>query len=196
MNPLLAGERLRVAQVIGCFENGGAQRQAYNLVLGLSALDIDARGIAVRYAGDFVRWNAPTTPFIELGADRSNVLTVARAALRMRRLVATWRPHALHVQGTDSLPFVHFCLRGLRRRPLTFFTWQDSGQVLDQKGRARRRLVRALAACTAVFGSSTDVANRLSAASGLPNVGVFHGGVDEAPATRPSAPRPLQARPT
>src|SRR5881394_2872047 len=112
-----APERLRVAQVIGSFEGpGGAQRQAYNLVLGLRELGADSLGIALRRLGDYAEGDAGAG-FTELSADRRRPLTVVRAAYRFRRLVSRWRPHVLHVQGNDCLPFVHYCLRGTRGAP-------------------------------------------------------------------------------
>jgi len=181
-------EALRVLQVIGSFEGGGAQRQAFNLVLGLDDLGVNVLGVAVRRLGDFVRWNRWQSKFVELGADRHRPLTLLRAAYRFRLLVRRWRPDAIHVQGSDTLPFVCYALRGTRNRPRIFFTWQDSGRVLHQQGHARKRMLRALADCEEVFGSSSDVASRLMEAGRLPSVGIFHGGVPESLPARPVAP--------
>ncbi len=182
------GEKLRIAQVIGTFGGGGAERQAYNLAVGLGELGCDSVGVSLQEAGDFIHGAESSVRFISLAIDKRSRFSVLCGLWRFRRFVRRFRPHVVHVQGTGCLPFVVHSLRWLRKRPHLCFTWQDSQNVLQEAGPFRRRMVPALRKCDAIFGSSERVARTIADTVGLQRVGVFHGGVAERPESVPSLP--------
>lgn len=170
-----------VAQVIGTFAGGGAQRLAYNLALGASDHGWRSIGIATREVGYYGESGGTTTPLIALGADVRRPLSLVKAALRFRALVRCHRIDVVHVHGAPSLPFVVAATRMLSRRPKIVFTWQDSESVLEPRQSATRLMIWALRHCARVSGSSRQVAAKLSERAGIDNVGIFHGGVPVTP---------------
>jgi glycosyltransferase involved in cell wall biosynthesis len=180
---------MRIAQVIGSFDGGGAQRQAYNLMVALEEQGVVSRGIAVRRAGRYVEPQR-AADVVSLGADRRAKLSQISAMLRLRKVIREWRLDVLHVQGTGCLPLVVASVLGMRSRPRVLFTWQNSETVLSQTGVKRQLMVWAMKRCDALFGSSHRVAELLQQSLGGKNVGVFHGGVPVRPVAIPDPAQP------
>jgi glycosyltransferase involved in cell wall biosynthesis len=171
----------RVAQVIGTFGGGGAQRMAYNLAIGLAEEGAYSLAIAIRTEGNFASAADGTIRLVALGADKLKPLSIVRAFLGLRRLIREERLEILHAHGAPSLPLVVLATIGLRPRPKLAFTWHDSEYVLRQKGWRKWLTVWALKRCNSVTGSSRAVAEKLGAKAHLQGVGVFHGGVPATP---------------
>ena len=172
-----AGTGLCVAQVIGSFGGGGAQRLAFNLAVGMKRQGIRSLGIALRAEGNYAEGANHGCSLFALKADPANPLSVLNAFLALRRLLREERVDLMHVHGAPSLPFVVLATCFMRSRPKVVFTWQDSESVLDKEGISRQLMIWALRRCAAVSGSSRLVARKLAERAGLANVGVFHGGV-------------------
>lgn len=170
---------LRVAQIIGTFGGGGAERLAYNLACALHDQGVSSAAIALRQRGTFSEDGAVETLSLDIRSE--SPIELLRAVRRLRRCLAERGINVVHVHGSNALPLVALAVRRMRPRPMLLFTWHDSQRVLD--GRSwRDRLVRwALRRCDRVFGSSSDVADRLHRACGRP-VEVFRNGVPELPA--------------
>jgi hypothetical protein len=173
------GAGLCVAQVIGSFGGGGAQRLAFNLALGMTRQGMRSLGIALRAEGNYAEGtsNADGFSLVALKADPGKPSSVLRAFFALRRLLRKERVNLVHVHGAPSLPFVVLATRFMHKRPKLVFTWQDSESVLDKGGISRTLMIWALRRCDAVSGSSRLVARKLAERAGLSDVGVFHGGV-------------------
>jgi len=167
----------RVAQIIGTFGGGGAQRLAFNLAVGLAQLDVRSTAVALRYEGEYGEASNTGVNLVALNARKKNPVSVFNAWLRLRTLIFREKPDVVHVHGAPSLPFVATSLCLMQHKPRLFFTWQDSESVLTGLGWRRRIMIWALRRCDSVSGSSHDVAKKLAERAGLRNVGVFHGGV-------------------
>ncbi len=176
----MSGAQTRVLQLIGDFEQGGDGRVARNLALALRQDGMDANCIALRSKALGERGH-PADAAMGIGA---GLLTNLRGGWRLRRLLLEDRPDLIHVHGPSSLVFLQAVVRTLPKRPRVWFTWHDSGSVHG----ARRRSVRwAVAGCERVFGSSTEVASRLSVALGGRSVEVFRNGIPPLPITTAAA---------
>lgn len=174
-----------VAQVLGSFSEGGAQRLAYNLAVGAGLRGARSFAIALRDSGHFAETPPREVSLRALGAGRGGFIQGLKGIVALRRLIVRESIQVLHVHGTRSLPVVVLATSGIRRRVKIAFTWQDSENVLDRAGWQRRVLTWAVRQCDHVSGSSRDVARRLERRTGVANVGVFHGGVPE------TAPNPV-----
>jgi len=170
------GAELCVAQLIGSFGGGGAQRLAYNLATGMAQRGMRSLGIALRAAGNYAE-GAQGCHLLALQAEPQKPLSVLRAFFALRRLIRDEHIDLIHVHGAPSLPFVVCATRFMRHNPKLVFTWQDSESVLDKRGISRRLMIWAMHRCDAVSGSSRLVARKLTERAGLNDVGVFHGGV-------------------
>jgi glycosyltransferase involved in cell wall biosynthesis len=196
MNSVSARTKLqaspRVAQVIGTFGGGGAQRMAYNLAVGLAAQGAYSLAIALKTEGNFANAAGDEIRIVALGADRLKPLSIIKAFRGLRRLIREERLDVLHAHGAPSLPMVVLALLGLRPKPKLAFTWHDSESVLTHRGWRRWLMVWALKRCNSVTGSSRAVAEKLAAGARLQGVGVFHGGVPGRPIpTRHATASPL-----
>jgi len=181
---------LDVAQVVGTFGGGGAQRVAYNLIRALDAAGVRSRGIAVRDVGDYAA-SAESPEMAALRAHEGGLVGRFKAMLRLRRLIRRWNLNTLHVHGSNSLPLVMAAIQGMADRPNVFFTWHDSQSVLEGGSAASRKaLVWALRRCDGVYGSSASVAARLRSGAGLPRAEVFHGGAPVRAEARPDPAAP------
>lgn len=177
---------LRVAQVIGRFDRGGAQRLACNLgdaianlgetsiIIGL-AVDTEAAGAAK--AGEAPRYVVNA---------RGSLLRQISAARALRRLIREQDIEMLHVHGVHCLRFVDVAQRFMRDPPRVVFTWHDStSMVLPRSKRSRHRaLRRALRRCDRLFGSSREVARRLAEATGRHSEALINGVAVTEPAHR------------
>lgn len=182
----------RVAQVIGSFGGGGAQRMAYNLAVGLAEQGVHSVAIAIRTEGNFANAANDGIRLVALGAERKRPLSVVSAFLGLRRLIREENLDVLHAHGAPSLPMVVLAAQSLRPRPKLAFTWHDSESVLTQRGWRRWLMVWALKRCNSVTGSSRAVAEKLAVGARLEGVGVFHGGVPAGPTpTRHATASPL-----
>ncbi len=172
---------LRVAQILGSFGGGGAQRLAYNLAVALGKHVSASFAVAALDAGHYASTPQDGVTLVALNARSGGVLGLIRAAAKLRRLIVSNKIDIVHVHGTGSLPFVVAATLGLRRKVGVAFTWQDSEKVLQDSGWRQRILVWAIRKCDHVSGSSRNVAARLEQGAGIRNVGVFHGGVPMTP---------------
>ncbi len=172
-----------VAQVIGAFGGGGAQRVAYNLGLGLRSLGVECIGIAVRRAGDYAEDRS--LPVVSLDAGDRGVWKMLRAMWRLRRLIRLRRIDLIHMHGSTSLPLCALAMLGMRRRPRMWFTWHDSGLVVG-RGWRWRLMGWALNQCERVFGDSRQIVEKLQVLPGLAGrLEVFPNGVPEMPERLP-----------
>ncbi len=167
---------MRIAQIIGSFRGGGAQRIAWHLACALDTLAISS---AIAVKPDGLAFDAPV-----LGERAIQLRTSAMPARvrELRRLLERERFDWVHVHGSGTLVLVAMALRSMRRPARLAFTWHDSAEVLGGAWH-RRRLIRwALTRCDVLFGSSRDVARRLQDACGR-EVRVFPNGVPVVPAS-------------
>lgn len=165
-----------IAQVIGSFSGGGAQRLAWNLACALSNRRGASLAIALR-AG--VRPGPAEA--IELGLARG-ALDMARGPLALARVLRERRVRVVHAHGSESLPLVALACGLVQPRPLLCFTWHDSGSVLAQGGVRGVALRSALRRCDVLSGSSRSVCDRLDEALGKRRAVVFRNGVPPSPA--------------
>jgi glycosyltransferase involved in cell wall biosynthesis len=179
-----------IAQVLGSFSDGGAQRLAYNLAVAIGELGKRSYAVALRDAGHFAEHVPSGTTAVALQAHVGGRIGRLRAMRAFRAVVKRENIGVVHVHGTRSLPFVVLALWGLRPKVRLAFTWQDSENVLEKPGLGTRVLAWAIRRCEVVSGSSRDVARRLGANARVRNVGIFHGGVPVTalPDSRPAAP--------
>lgn len=187
---------IRIAQVIGQFDGGGAQRLAYNLAEALAASGVESTAIALRQAGGFATPQDNGVMVYQVGCDRQSKWSLVRGLLRLRKHIRTGRYDLIHVHGSASLPFVVLAMKGVRDRPRLWFTWHDSSRVLDGTPRQQRSMVDALSRCDRIYGSSRSVVERLVQRSGLDTVEVFVNGVpvgDETDARDVQRPRMIWA---
>ncbi len=172
-----AGSRtLRIAQVIGSFRGGGAQRIAWHLA---RALDEVAMSSAIAIKPDGLAQDAGVLGDRTVQLRGGSVLARTR---ELRRIFERERFDWVHVHGSGTLGLVALALRCMRHPPRLAFTWHDSAEVVGGRWH-RRHLIRwALSRCDLLFGSSRDVARRLREASGK-EVRVFPNGVPVRPAS-------------
>jgi len=172
-----ANKCFTVAQVVGTFGGGGAQRLAYSLASALAGRGARSLAIAVREIGSYHMVNQNGVVVRELGCRAGSPLSLLRGARRLRSIVGRENIDVLHVHGTGTLPFVDFAMRGFKGRPAVFFTWHDSESVLEGPLAKTRRLTAALRRCDQVYGSSASVSSRLRERAGLAGVSTFRNGV-------------------
>jgi glycosyltransferase involved in cell wall biosynthesis len=170
-----------IAQVIGEFGGGGAQRLAYNLALGMADEAGRSLAIALRATGNYGEAAPRGMELATLGANVRRPLSLVKAFFALRRLIRRSHIDLLHVHGAPSLPFVVLATRMMWPKPRLVFTWQDSESVLEKNNWRSRLMIWALRRCDAVSGSSRLVARKLADRAGLAKVGVFHGGVPISP---------------
>lgn len=171
---------IAVAQILGRFDGGGAERLAWYLTTGLERCGANVVAIALRGAEPSRAAN-----------DRAAVVLAPPRGLPrgllvfwLRRVLSRLRLDVLHCHGANALPLCATALVGLRH-PRLCFTWHDSESVLARGSWRRRLTAWALRRCASVSGSSAGVAARLQAAAKLPHAPtVFRNGVPESPATR------------
>lgn len=170
------GEQLTVAQLIGSFDGGGAQRTAMNLAQAVAGAGCRSIAVAVRSPGAFAATQSTVSTYsLSEGAK----IAAAHAAIRLRSLVAAQRIDVLHIHGSSCLLLAAAATIG-RKFPRLYFTWHDSGSVLEGSPTKRWATRWALDRCTGVFGSSRGVASRLESAwGGRKPVSVFYNGVPE-----------------
>lgn len=173
---------LRVAQVIGTYAGGGAQRQAASLVHALADRGHHSLGIAVREEGAFAETSASRHRFLSLGADDRGVFSLVASIARLRSVIRRERIEVLHVHGSYSLPLTFAACIGLRNPPKIVFIWHDSG-IVWSKGMPGRHQRMAIRRCAALLGSSRAVADWLRGIAPDAAVDVFHGGVPIADAS-------------
>lgn len=154
----MATHDLVVAQALGSFGGGGAQRLAYNLASALRPRVTRSLGIVLRERGEYDEPDGPEV--LDLSSERRGRLAGARLILALRRLLISERVDVLHVHGSRSLPLCAAACAGLSRTRL-FFTWHDSGSVGVSGALSSRAMRWALRRCAGVFGSSSDVCRRL-----------------------------------
>ncbi len=169
---------LRVAQLIGTFGGGGAQRQAAALVESLAVRGHHSMGIAVRSVGPFAESSAHRSAFVSLGASQRSLLGAAPALARLRAIVRRERFDVIHVHGSFSLPLAISATMWQSVRSKVVFIWQDSGIVHAGKlPPVPQRL--AIRRASGLLGSSHAVSAWLQGLAPRSQVGVFHGGVPE-----------------
>ncbi len=186
---------MAVAQVIGRFCGGGAERVALNLAAGMPERGVRSYAVAVRAGGHAGSELPSGVERIDLGADRRRPLTVLRAALRLRRLVRAQRIDVVHVHGRDCLALCAAAMLGVRGRagrPRLVFTWHSSEGILRERGPASWLARWALRRCDRVYGSSSDVVEQLAARFRMRRrPAVLRNGVagmEGPPAARPTRP--------
>jgi glycosyltransferase involved in cell wall biosynthesis len=173
-----------VAQVIGSFGGGGAQRLAYNLAVGLARRDVRSICIALRSAGGYVQQKDDGVETLDLQADQVGPLGRVRKLLELRMLLRTSQVDLVHVHGTATIVFVALALTGMRRRPLLWFTWHNSEFVMNETGFRGKALHWALRRCDRLFGASSSIVSRLRAQSAFSaDIQVLRNGVPERPRT-------------
>jgi len=185
---------LRVAQVIGSFRGGGAQRIAWNLAVGLNEHAV-SHAIALKENGLPDQTDPHQPDPLEARASivrcrRGSPLDLIRAARALRSHIASLKLDLIHVHGSATLPLVDLATRAMRARPAIVFTWHDSSEVLGGPF-LKRRLIRAsIRRCARVLGSSRDVAHRLSSAADVDAQVFANGGPIRDPATPDPTPTP------
>lgn len=171
-----------VAQVIGRFQGGGAERLALNLAAGMPERGVRSFAIAVRANGHEEGALPDGVERLELGAEPRRPLTVLRAALRLRRLLRTHPIGVVHVHGRDCLLLCAAAMigvRGARGRPRLAFTWHSSEGVLRERGLSLWLVRWALRRCDRVYGASRDIVERLNERGRLRRpAAVFRNGVE------------------
>ncbi|MEW6197165.1 MAG: glycosyltransferase family 4 protein [Planctomycetota bacterium] len=147
---------IAVAQILGRFDGGGAERLAWYLTTGLERCGANVVAIALRGAEPSRAAN-----------DRAAVVLAPPRGLPrgllvfwLRRVLSRLRLDVLHCHGANALPLCATALVGLRH-PRLCFTWHDSESVLASGSWRRRLTAWALRRCASVSGSSAGVAARL-----------------------------------
>jgi len=174
-----------IIQLIGSFQGGGAQRLALNLAEALAAKGHRSVAVALRHAGAFAEADKPAGVEVRaLNASRDSRASILRAARDLRRLLGEHNAAVVHVHGSGCIIVAALATRAWRKRPRLVFTWHDSGSVVGGRGLKRAMTRWALRRCDALYGSSRDVADRLTAAvGGKVAAGVFVNAVPDRPLT-------------
>lgn len=168
-----------VAQVIGSFGGGGAQRLALNLAQGIGALGVRSVAVALRDAGGFAADLASGVELRVAGGERGGVVAGGRAVAALRTILKETGAGVVHVHGSSCLIAAAAAIRVMSPRPRLVFTWHDSGSVVSKRWQKRVPTLWALRRCDAVYGSSRDVSRRLNEAMGNGSATVFENGVPE-----------------
>lgn len=187
-----AAPPLHVAQVIGSFTGGGAQRLAWNLAAALAGQPgCRSVALAVRTAGSYAADPPPGLTVRAANIPARARLALAAGVLRLQRIIRAERLDVLHLHGASSLPLVVAAVRSMRPRPRVAFTWHNAEDVVCETGWRRRALIWALRRCDALYGSCASVAVRLNAITGRRDAVAFRNGVPERPLEHaPPADRP------
>jgi glycosyltransferase involved in cell wall biosynthesis len=160
LKPAPAG--IRVAQIIGSFGGGGAERAAFNFGAGLSRFAETSLCIAICNAGQFAQTGMSQVQVVELGVQRGSFLSMLKGMRRLRRVVRENRIDVLHIHGQTALTFCATALIGV---PVCLcFTWHNSSEILTVKGWRRHMTLWSMSRCRALFGSSSKVTAALRAA--------------------------------
>ena len=171
------------AQVIGDFGEGGDGRLAVNLAAGLAGRGIGSTCIALKSGGVLAADRAGVSS-LQLG-DRPGRFARIADLRRLARFIRDEQVDVLHAHGPRSLLFVWLAIRGMARKPRLWFTWHDSETVLGGRWLQQLPILKAMASCDRIFGSSRAVVQRLEARlPGHPRIEVFTNGVPIGAATR------------
>jgi glycosyltransferase involved in cell wall biosynthesis len=168
--------KYKVAQVIGSFGGGGAERAAFNIGAGIAALGEPSTCISIREAGDFAKNAQSSLEVIELGVKRKALLSLVRGIFRLRRILRSEHIALLHVHGQDALLFCVLATIGTGSK--LCFTWHNSSEVLAERGWKRRLMLWSMQRCSALFGSSNAITHALrKALPRHPCIETFRNGV-------------------
>jgi len=172
---------LTVAQVMGSYGGGGAERVTVSLARGLAEAGLRSLCIAIREPGPYVA-DVPGIEVVDLGA--TSRWGEIRAMARLRRVIRAEDIDLLHVHGQNALPFCVAATRAMRRPPRLWFTWHRPDEVLEERPLRRAAMRWALRRCERLWGDSSHIIERLLARlPKAPPAQVFINGVPERPAT-------------
>lgn len=170
-----------IAQVMGAFEGGGAERLAANLAGGLGEAGATSICLAIRRPGEFAQALSDVTV---LSLDINSKVSAITGMQRLRQLIREHSIDLLHVHGHDALPYVVLATRCMQPQPRIWFTWHDSGRVLAGPWRRRMKMKWALRRCEIIWGASQSIVDRLSQQlPGGPPMAVFSNGIEGRPMT-------------
>lgn len=190
--PANLGQRpIGVAQLVGRFEGGGAERVAMNLGAALAANGNRSLCIALERAGQYANLR-DDCDVVSLDIERSSRLSQARGALAMRKLVSREAIDVLHVHGSgQSLRFCLAAMKGMRRRVKVWFTWHTPLEIARRDMAAAEALRHAAGACDGVLAASSSIADWLNESPEMRGRAAFFAnfvpdhGVANAPDTEP-----------
>jgi len=174
---------LRIAQVMGSYGGGGAERVTYNLAAQLHRMGAASYAIAIGEPGSYPTLDDSGLPVIALGASRDSKRSVLRAMSRLRRVVREHRIDLLHVHGGDgSLPFVVFALAGLRNKPKIAYTFHHRGLVYYERGWKLHLRLACLRRCCVFYGDSHEIRDKVASVGEFADrARVFANAVPESP---------------
>jgi glycosyltransferase involved in cell wall biosynthesis len=181
-----------VAQVIGRFVGGGAERLAYHLAAGLAARAARSYAVAVRTSG-LSEAERASVPVVDLGATHGWA-SAGRALYRFRRFITENGVDVVHIHGHSTLIFCALATRGLRQPVRLLFTHHASDVDLPERGPAAAVRRWALRRCDGVFASSHALADLVTRVYRLERPAqVFRNGIPAAaaPARRAATGTPL-----
>ena len=183
---------LRVAQVMGRYGGGGAERVTYNLAAELHRMGAASFAIAIGEPGSYPALDNSGLPVITLGAKRDSKLSVLRAMSRFRRAVREHRIDLLHVHGGDgSLPFVVLALAGMRRKPKIAYTFHHRGLVYYERGWKLHLRLACLRRCCVFYGDSHEIRDKVTSVDEFADrARVFANAVPESPPAQDIAHNP------
>ncbi len=148
---------MKIAQIIGEFGNGGAQRLAYNLGLALKKEGMDCIGISIRKKGSYAFQNK-NFEIIDLKAENTKLKSYLKAIFKLRKILKKRDLDVLHIHGTQmTLPVCAFASIKLKNMPKLVFTWHDSGSILKKKGFLNRIRKWSMKRCDLIFTSSNEI---------------------------------------
>ncbi len=153
-------EKTTVAQLVGTFGQGGAERVAINLAIALSDTVFRSLGVSLGQKGDYALNDSGKHQFIALDVFRS-VFAGPIAVSRMRALIASEKIDIIHVHGEKALLICVLASIQLRLRPQVWFTWHVPEKILEGSLVRRKILTWALLRCDRLFAASREIGDGL-----------------------------------
>lgn len=173
-----------VAQLVGTFGQGGAERVAINLANALNVTVFRSLGVSIGKKGDYTLNDSGKHQLISLNVSRG-IFASPIAVARLRALIASEKVDIIHAHGEKVLLICVLASMGLRIRPQIWFTWHVPEKFLEGNPIRRRLLTWALLQCDQLFAASREIVEGLRRF--LPashKVSVFRNFVPETPVSR------------
>ena len=154
---------VRVAQIMGRFGGGGAERVTYNLARQLHLMGGESICIGIEGRGDYADLDDSGMPVISLDAKPGSKLSVIGAMMRLRRVIKQRKLNLLHVHGGGgSLAFTLLALLGMRNKPKVVFTFHHRDLVYVEWGWKLYLRLWCLRRCEVIYGDSHEIRDKVA----------------------------------
>ena len=156
-------KHVRVAQIMGRFGGGGAERVTYNLARQLHLMGGESICIGIEGRGDYADLDDSGMPVLSLDAQPGSKLGVIGAMLKLRRIIRQRSLNLLHVHGGGgSLAFTLLALIGMRNKPKVVFTFHHRDLVYVEWGWKLYLRLWCLRRCEVIYGDSHEIRDKVA----------------------------------